>query len=140
MSLLVNLVKSQQVVSFPPEATVLAATKTMTDRKIGSVVVMSGDKLVGIFTERDLLNRVVSKGLDPHTTPLSSVMSKQVCASDISETVEECYQKMEKTKCRRLPILKEGKVVGMVTMRNILEWLVNEMQDENVQLKRYITS
>ena len=140
MSLLANLVKSQQVVSFLPEATVLAATKTMADRKIGSVVVIASDQLTGIFTERDLLNRVVSKGLDPHVTPLAVVMSKEVCTSDITETVEECYQKMEQTKCRRLPILKEGKVVGMVTMRNILEWLVNEMEDENVQLKRYISS
>lgn len=140
MSLLVNLVKSQQVVSFPPESTVAAAAKTMTERKIGSVVVMNGDKLVGIFTERDLLNRVVARGLDPHATPLSAVMSKEVCACEVTETVEGCYQKMEQTKCRRLPILKEGKVVGMVTMRNILEWLINEMEEENVQLKRYIQS
>ncbi|MDO8519069.1 MAG: CBS domain-containing protein [Deltaproteobacteria bacterium] len=140
MSLLSSLVKSQEVVSVSPETTVAEAAKTMTDGKIGSVVVMDKGKMAGIFTERELLNRVIGKGLDPKTTPVLAVMSKEVCTISLDDTVENAFELMEKTKCRRLPITQADRVVGMVTMRNILEWLVSEMESENVQLKRYIQS
>ena len=140
MSLLSSLVKSQEVVSVPPQTTVEEAAKTMASKKIGSVVVMDGGKISGIFTERDLLNRVVGKGLDPRATKVAQVMSKTVCTIGLEDTVENAFELMEKTKCRRLPITQGNRVVGMVTMRNILEWLVSEMETENIQLKRYIQS
>ena len=140
MSLLSSLIKSQEVVSVSPQTTVEEAAITMTAKKIGSVVVMDGGKLAGIFTERDLLNRVIGRGLEPKKTSVSQVMSKEVCTISLDDTVENAFELMEKTKCRRLPIIQSGRVVGMVTMRNILEWLVAEMESENVQLKRYIQS
>lgn len=140
MSLLANLVKSQQVVSLPPITSVTEATKTMALKNVGSVVVLDQEKLVGIFSERDLLNRVISKGLDPQKTLLSHVMSTAVCTVNLLDTVEHCFNKMQTTKCRHLPIINGPKVVGMVTMRNILEWLVEEMGDENIHLKQYIQS
>jgi CBS domain-containing protein len=140
MSLLYSLVKSQKVITLPSTTTVFEAAQKMASHMIGCIIVMDADRLAGIFTERDLLNRVVARDMDDKKTPLSSVMSKNVTTVPLSETVENCFKKMETTKCRHIPIVEDGKVVGVVTMRNILEWLINEIEEENVQLKRYIQS
>jgi CBS domain-containing protein len=140
MTLLAALVKSQNIVTLPPTATVLEASKKMAQFLIGSILIVDGNKLAGIFTERDLLNRVVAKDLDPKKTPISDVMSKNVTTVSVSETTENCFRKMESTKCRHIPIMEGEKLVGVVTMRNILEWLTKEMEEENVFLKNYIQS
>lgn len=140
MSLLNSLIKSQSVVTLPSQATVLEAARRMAERLVGSVIVIDGEELVGIFTERDLLNRVVAKSLDPGSTLLSQVMSKNVRTIPMQETVENCFLKMEQTKCRHIPIVDGSKVVGVVTMRNILEWLTDEIKEENLFLKNYIQS
>ncbi len=140
MSLLQTLVKSQKIVTLPSKSTVFEAVKMMVSRSIGSILVMDNDQLTGIFTERDLLNRVVAKKLDPEKTALSEVMSKNITTVPIHETTQNCFKKMEETRCRHIPIVDGNKVVGVVTMRNILEWIVGEIEDENIQLKRYIQS
>ena len=130
--------QSQQLVKIAPTASVAEAAKVMAENSVGSVLVMEGDRLAGIFTERDLLNRIVSKGLDPQKIRISEVMSKSVVTVDVGESLDACYDKMQETRSRHVPIVDGGKVVGMVTMRNILEWLWKEIEEENVQLKRYI--
>lgn len=137
MSLL-TLSQNTKIISLPPTATVAEAAVRMAENHIGSIVVMTGGSLAGIFSERDLLNRVVAKGLDPKATPLSQVMSQKVRTVDVNQSVETCFQKMEETKCRRMVIMNGDKLIGMVTMRNILEWLTQQMQEENIYLKKYI--
>lgn len=140
MSLLASLVKTQKIISLHPHSTVFEAAQKMAEQLVGSILVIDADRLVGIFTERDLLNRVVAKDLDPKKTALSQVMSKNVTTIPLSEAVENCFKKMENTKCRHIPIVDGDRVVGVVTMRNILEWITKEMEEENVFLKRYIQS
>src|SRR5262249_51796745 len=127
-------------VSLPPSATVYEASKKMSEHLIGSILIIDGEKLVGIFTERDLLNRVVSQQLDPKQTVITQVMSKNVRTISIQEPVESVFKKMEETKCRHMPVVDGEKVVGVITMRNILEWLTEQMQEENLFLKNYIQS
>jgi len=139
MGFLSSLAESQKVVTLSPSATVAEAAEKMASNKIGSIVVTNNGQILGIFTERDLLNRVVAKRLDVNKMQIQEVMSKQVETISVHETVQSCFSKMEKTKCRHLPIVDDAKhVVGMVTMRNILESLVKEIQEENGQLKKYI--
>lgn len=140
MSRLSSLIKIPQPVTLSPSASVREAAKKMAEYLIGSILVMDGQSLVGIFTERDLLNRVVAKDLDPAATALSQVMSKNVRTISAQETVENCFNKMEETKCRHIPVVDGERVVGVVTMRNILEWLTQEMKDENLHLINYIQS
>ena len=135
-----TLVKTVEVVTLPPTATILEASKKMTEHLIGSILVVEGDSLIGIFTERDLLNRVVSPGLSPKDTVLSQVMSKNVRTVDLGDSVEAVFQRMESTKCRHIPVVDGKKLVGVVTMRNILEWLTDQMKEENLFLKNYIQS
>jgi CBS domain-containing protein len=130
--------QSQRLVMIAPTASVAEAAKVMAENSVGSVLVMEGERLAGIFTERDLLNRVVSKGLEAKNVKISDVMSKNVITVDVEESLDSCYDKMQKTRSRHVPIVDGGKVVGMVTMRNILEWLWKEIEEENVHLKRYI--
>lgn len=130
--------KAPEVFTLSPAATVQEAAQKMADHHIGSIVVLEGKNLVGIFTERDLLNRVISKGLDPQAVALSEVMSKNVRTVSVEESVEGCYQKMQSTKCRHIPLVEGDKVVGIVTMRNILEFLTEQMKTENIHLKNYI--
>lgn len=145
MKLLHKLTQTQTLVSLPPSATVRAAADLMAQKLVGSVLVMeqgqfAQDKLVGIFTERDLLNRVVAKGIDPSKVALSQVMTPKVVTVQIDDSLEDCYDQMQQTKSRHVPIVDGDKVVGMVTMRNILEWLWKEIDAENAELKRYISS
>lgn len=140
MGLLSTRVKERPVVSLSPQATVLEACQKMTENNVGSIVVMEGEKLLGIFTERDLLNRVGAKGLDAKRTPLRDVMTANVTIVSMNESFENCFQKMQTTKCRRMPITDGKKVIGMVTMRDLLEWLMQEIQEENQEMRRYIQS
>lgn len=138
MKLLNKLTQSQKIVSLPPTASVQEAAKLMAERNVGSVIVMEGDRLAGIFTERDVLNRVISKAVDPARTPLSRVMSSQVVTVDINDSIDSCFDRMQERKTRHVPIMDGEKIVGMVTMRNILEWLWKEIEEENLHLKEYI--
>lgn len=140
MSPLHSLIRIPKVVTLPPKATIFEASQKMAEHVIGSIIVMEGDEVVGIFTERDLLNRVVSKDLDPKKTLLSDVMSKHVKSISVQETVENCYLKMQESKSRHIPVVDEGRLIGVVTMRNILEWLTDEIKQENLLLKNYIQS
>ncbi|MDO8644283.1 MAG: CBS domain-containing protein [bacterium] len=128
----------QTIFSVTPDISVAEAAKKMLDKKVGSILVMEHEKLAGIFTERDLLNKVIAAGLDPKTVPISQVMSREVCAINTDETISDCYERMHKTHCRHLPIFEKGKLVGMVTMRDLLEKMMDEIDDENQILKDYI--
>ena len=140
MSHLKSLIREVEVVTLPPSSTVLEASKKMTERAIGSIVVMDGGELAGIFTERDLLNRVVSACLDPEKVTLVQVMSRRVRTVSIQDSVEAVFNRMEETKCRHMPVVDGAKIVGVVTMRSILEWLTAQIKEENLFLKNYIQS
>ncbi len=138
MTLLQKHGQSQRLVITTSSQTVFEASKLMSEKMVGSVLVMDQGKLVGIFTERDLLNRIVSKGLDPRKIPLSQVMTPHVITVDIHNTPQDCYEKMQQTHARHVPIMDGEKVIGIVTMRNLLEWLWKEIEEENAHLKSYI--
>ncbi|HCU24805.1 MAG TPA: histidine kinase [Deltaproteobacteria bacterium] len=140
MSHLKSLIRKAEVITLPPTASVVEAGKKMTEHNIGSIVVMEGKQLAGIFTERDLLNRVVSPGLDPQKITLAQVMSKNVRTVSVNDSVEAVFNKMQETKCRHIPVVEDSKIVGVVTMRSILEWLTDQMKEENLFLKNYIQS
>lgn len=140
MPVIRRIIQKRDVVSVPPSATVDIAVQRMASERVGSILVYKDGVPVGIFTERDLLNKVAAKGIDPRKTPISAVMSKDVVTVDIDDSLENCYNMMQKTRCRHIPIVEEGKPVGMVTMRDILERMMEAIHDENRHLKNYIQS
>ena len=110
-----DLVRNQKPLMLPPDATVIEAAQHMRKRGIGAVLVASGDKLVGIFTGRDAVDRVLAEGRDPMTTSLAEVMTSDPATMAPRHTAIEALRLMQDARCRHLPIVNEGKLVGIVS-------------------------
>jgi CBS domain-containing protein len=119
-------------------AAVLAAAEVMSHRHVGAVVVTNGDKVVGIFTERDLLNRVVARSLDPAKTRVDSVMTTPVHCCTPDTTRVECTAVMRSRNIRHLPVVEHGRMVGMVSIRDILEDVTAEQEQTIQSLYEYL--
>ena len=115
--------KGSEVHTVPVTATVHEAVQKMIDARIGSVLVVDGDALVGIFTERDVLVRVVGANRNPLKTPVSFVMTHDPVSVDSATTVQEVIEQHSGKEFRHLPVVDNGKLVGMVSMRDILRWI-----------------
>lgn len=112
--------KGFDVVAVPETASVLDVARQMADRRIGSVVVQSGERIVGIFTERDVLYKVVSRGLDPSRTSVREVMSTPVACCQRATRINECKSVMAEKKLRRLPVVEGGRLLGIITIGDIM--------------------
>ena len=130
--------KGHEVIAVQPSDTVLQAANLMNDRNIGGVVVLDGDQLAGIFTERDVLRRVVAQGLDPAETTVAEVMTASVitCRPDLS--IEECAAVMTTRGVRHLPVQAGGELTGVVTIRDLLAYKVSEQQATLEQMTQYL--
>jgi predicted transcriptional regulator len=120
--------------SVGPDTPVAECVRTMTSRKIGAVIVMDGEKLVGIFTERDALNKVLGAGLDPLSTKISEVMTKDPYCIPPGTTVSEAMEVVTRRRFRHLPIVENGKVLGVVSSGDLTHWLVQDKVGEVQEL------
>jgi CBS domain-containing protein len=135
-----DLIKSQQTYQAEMDATVLDAVLAMVDRNIGAVPVVHNGKLVGIFSERDLMKRVVAEGCDPRTTCLAEVMTEDPLTVNTNEELENCMALMRRHGFRHLPVCHEGQVVGIVSLRDVLLHDLDEKDDEMRMMRAYIHS
>jgi len=127
------------VVSIAPDATVLDAARVMNDNHIGSLVVLSKGKLVGIFTERDLMRRVVAETRDPAKTKVSDVMTKQVAVAAGHTTCDELRTVMREKRIRHVPVVDGDTVTGLVSIGD-LNREVQEVQEETIRyLEQYMS-
>lgn len=124
--------KGSHVVSIAEEADVLTAARLMNEQRIGALVVTRGDKVVGIFTERDLLNRVVAAQRDPAATPVAAVMSSPVACCAPQTLQDECRSVMRTRRLRHLPVVDEGRLVGLISIGD-LNKAVQLEQEETIQ-------
>ena len=121
-------------------ATALDAAEYMADRKIGAVCVLdSHEKLCGIFSERDLLNRVVVRKLDPGGVPIRDVMSEPRAVIDCADTPHEALERMERIGSRHLPVVDGERFIGMLSMRDIMRVEISEQGAELQLLHEYIS-
>jgi CBS domain-containing protein len=111
------------------DATVQAAAEYMARNNIGAVPVMEGTRLVGIFSERDVINRVVAKNLSPTLTKVSDVMTTNIIVADVDETHDDCLKKMKQANCRHLPVVDGQTLVGMISLRDLLDVDIHEKDD-----------
>ena len=112
--------KPNDVAQIAAEATVHAAAKLMNQLKIGALVVTRGDTVVGIFTERDVLTRVVARRADPAATRIEEVMTTPIACCQTSTTLEECRAVMTSKRIRHLPVVEENRLLGMISSGDIL--------------------
>ena len=129
--------KGYDVYSVPPEATILDALKLMEWRGIGAVLVMSGDKVQGIFSERDYARRGVLKGCDVKTQ-IDEVMTKTVYYVSPAESIEECMAQMADKKIRHLPVVEDGKVIGVISIGDVVNIMIANQKSLISGLENYI--
>lgn len=104
----------------------------------GDVTLLEDERLVGVFTERDLMTRVVVPGLDPETTRVGDVMTREILTADLHEDRDSCLDKMQRAGCRHLPVLVQGRVLAMISMRDLLWDEIEEQVEEIRQLRAYV--
>jgi CBS domain-containing protein len=121
MKQIAELIEGQTLKVIEPGWNVRAAAEHMAEWNIGAVAVVHEGRLAGIFSERDIMARVVARGLDPASTAVSAVMSKELVVADPSDRVDSALQKMHSIGSRHLPVVEDGKLVGMISIRDLLE-------------------
>ena len=132
--------KSGRLVTVPKEAPVLEVVRLMAEHHIGSVLVMQGTELIGIATERDYARKVILQGRSSAETPVAQVMSSPVVTVTPTDTAQTCMAMMTQRRIRHLPVVDEGKVVGMVSIGDLVKAVIEDQQHEIAQLQQYIAS
>jgi len=130
-----DLIKDQETYEAELGHTVLQAVQAMVEHNIGAVPVVHKGRLVGIFSERDLMSRVVAEGRDPRSTCMAEVMTDDPLTISTTEDVETCMALMRRHSFRHLPVCHEGQLIGMVSLRDILLHDLDE-QDAEVRMMR----
>ena len=132
--------KPQQILSIGPDASVLDALKLMAERDVGALVVLDGEKLVGIFSERDYARKIILFGKSSKDTPVSAIMTQKVVCVRPEQTAEECMALMTQKRVRHLPVLSEKKVVGIISIGDVVRAMLTDQQRTIEQLEQYIMS
>ena len=135
-----DLIKNQDTYQADIGQTVLETVRAMVERNIGAVPVLHNGQLVGIFSERDLMKRVVAEGRDPRTTSLAEVMTDDPVTISLNEELGNCMSVMRRNNFRHLPVCHEGKLVAMVSLRDILLQDLTDKDDEVRMMRAYIHS
>ncbi len=131
--------KSDDIAVLPPNSTVLEAAKLMNERHIGSVLVLADNGLVGIFTERDILVRVVAEQKDPSKTHLAEVMTSPVACASPHTTLDELRKVMREKRIRHIPIDEDGKPVGLLSIGD-LNQAEHAVQEQTIHyLKEFLS-
>lgn len=131
--------KHKEVISIAPHRPVFDALVVMAEYEIGALMVLEGDKLVGIFSERDYAREVVLKGKSSKTTAVSEVMTANVISVKLGDTVEQAMTVMTEKRIRHLPVLDNTKVVGMLSIGDLVKETIAYQQGLIKQLESYIT-
>lgn len=101
--------------------TVRQVARRMTDWNVGAIAILASGSLVGVFSERDLMTRVVAEGLDPDATRIDDVMTKTIAVAEPVEDIDDALRKMHTLNCRHLPVVDSGKLIGMLSLRDLLQ-------------------
>lgn len=130
--------KGNQVHAIGPDEPVLAAVQSMADRYIGALLVMRGDELVGIVSERDYARKIVLKGRSSSATPVRDIMTSPVISVSPSDTVDTCMRLCTDSRVRHLPVVDGGRVIGVVSIGDLVKAVISEQGEQIEQLQRYI--
>jgi CBS domain-containing protein len=132
-------VKPARVVSVSPDQSVLEAIKILASEDIGAAIVMTGDRIAGIFSERDYTRKVILKGRSSDTTRVEEIMTPNVVVVSPRTRTRECMQLMTDKNIRHLPVVDEGRVMGMVSIRDIVSDIIADQDFTIEQLEHYIS-
>ena len=131
--------KGHEVWSVSPDASVYEAIEMMADRSVGALLVLAGDTLVGIISERDYTRKVVVKGKASKTTLVREILSSHVIHVTPSHSVQECMRLMTDHHFRHLPVLEGDRIAGIVSIGDLVNWIISAQNSTISQLQTYIT-
>ena len=130
--------KGHQVYSISPDATVFEAIHLMAEKNLGALLVISEEKLVGVISERDYTRKVALKGRSSRETKVREIISSPVISANPGSSVEECMRLMTTHRVRHLPVLEGEKLVGIVSIGDLVNWTISAQDAAIEQLKSYI--
>lgn len=130
--------KGLKVFSITPYTSVYNALEIMVDKNVSSLVVMEDEKLIGIFTERDYARKVILKGKASRETPVGDIMSGNVITVTPDSTIDDCMQLMTGKFIRHLPVIEEDKVVGVVSIGDVVKYIIEEQKFIIENMEHYI--
>jgi CBS domain-containing protein len=131
--------KGSAIWSIAPEATVFEAIQLMAEKNVGALPVVQNDQLVGIISERDYTRKVILQGKSSKETPVRDIMTQRLVTADPDDRVSECMQRMTENRVRHLPILEGNKMVGILSIGDLLAWLITAQRNTIDNLERYVT-
>jgi signal-transduction protein with cAMP-binding, CBS, and nucleotidyltransferase domain len=132
--------KGRHIISISPDASVLDAITLMADKSIGSLLVMDSDeKLLGIVTERDYARKVIVKGRSSRETRVSEIMTVDVMTAAMDNRVDQCMELMSNRKIRHLPVVDGNRVIGLISIGDLVQAIIADQQEEIQHLEHYIS-
>jgi len=138
MSRVRDIVEYRELFHVDEQDTVAAVARRMADLHVGAILVLKGDELRGIFSERDLMNRVVLERLDPDRTPVKDVMSTALAMIDEMADVEAAMEMMQANNCRHLPVMRGSRLVSFLSMRDLMNYELARKTEELSHMRAFI--
>jgi CBS domain-containing protein len=132
--------KAPEVFAIGPDAPVIDAIRLMAEKRIGAVLVIDAGRLAGIMSERDYARKIVLQGRSSSSTAVREIMTAEVVSVGLDDTVDHCMQLVTHRRIRHLPVVREGEVLGVVSIGDLVKAVIEDQQVELDQLQRYIAS
>jgi len=133
-----DVLRNRTLFSVEIDQSVAGVARLMSDLRVGAIVVLAKEDLRGLFSERDLMTRVVVEGRNPETTPVSEVMTANLATIDETATLEEALERMDRQNCRHLPVMRGDQVTGLLSMRDLMRFELDQKTEELHHLKAYV--
>jgi len=133
-----SIIASRETVTVDSATSVLDAARVMSAQHIGAVPVVDGERLSGIFTERDVMARIVAEGREPRSTPIGDVMSTDLVVTEITETCEVCLARMQQARVRHVIVLDKGRLAGIVSLRDLMAADLDDKAEAISLLNAYV--
>jgi CBS domain-containing protein len=131
--------KGSDIWSVSPDTTVFEAIKLMAEKNIGALLVMSGGKLAGVFTERDYTRKVALQGKSSKETRVREVVASEIISVGLNDSIEECMKLITEHRTRHLPVVEGEKVVGLVSIGDLVNWIISTQNATIAQMEQYIS-
>jgi CBS domain-containing protein len=132
--------KAPEIHAIGPDAPVIDAIRLMAEKRIGAVLVMDGAQLAGILSERDYARKIVLQGRSSADTPVRAIMTAEVVVVGLGDSADHCMQLVTDRRIRHLPVVDAGRVIGVVSIGDLVKAVIEDQQVELDQLQRYIAS
>ncbi|QOW22686.1 CBS domain-containing protein [Novilysobacter avium] len=132
--------KSPEVYAIAPDAPMIDAIRLMAEKRVGALLVLDNGRLAGIISERDYARKIILQGRSSKTTAVSEVMTTDMHTVGLEDTAEHCMALVTDQRIRHLPVMADGKVMGVVSIGDLVKAVIEDQQQELVQMQRYIES